>query len=158
DEIQVIIKEIDYKDVDVSPLKTLLNSFFDFDASYDQARSTIHDMDVESARKQLFVAVGERLTNAMFQEQDKVEEASFLRQLLGDMKKEIRVLCKITQDLQVLLIDTDEKVQEAKLATSFATQEFDACFDADLNSDLDQKKEHLEALRQELINYKLCLD
>ncbi|KAH0722551.1 hypothetical protein KY290_005204 [Solanum tuberosum] len=35
-EIQVIIKEMDYNDVDVSPLKKLLNSFFDFSASYDQ--------------------------------------------------------------------------------------------------------------------------
>ncbi|KAG5606602.1 hypothetical protein H5410_028094 [Solanum commersonii] len=56
DEIQVIIKEMDCKDVDVSPLKKLLNSFFDFAVSYDQARSTLHDMDVESARKELFVA------------------------------------------------------------------------------------------------------
>lgn len=144
--------------MDVSLLKTLLNSFFDFAASYDQARSTLHDIDVESARKQLFVAAGERLTNSMFEDQDKVEEASSLRQLFGDMKKEIRALCKRAQDLQVLLIDADEKVQEDKLATSFATQEFDACFDADFKSDLDQKKENLEAIRQELINYKLCLD
>ena len=51
-------------------------------------------MDVERAKKKLFVAAGERLTNAMFEKQDKVEEVSSLRQLLGDMKKEIRALCK----------------------------------------------------------------
>ncbi|KAH0645323.1 hypothetical protein KY284_033207 [Solanum tuberosum] len=94
DEIQVIIKEMDCKDMDVSPLKKLLNSFFDFAASYDQARSTLHDMDVESAIKELFVAAGERLTNSMFEEQDKVEEVSSLRQSLDSMKKEIRALCQ----------------------------------------------------------------
>ncbi|KAH0672830.1 hypothetical protein KY290_025059 [Solanum tuberosum] len=146
DEIQVIIKEMDCKDVDVSPLKKLLNSFFDFTVSYDQARSTLHDMDVESARKKLFVATGERLTNAMFEEQDKVEEVSSLRQLLDNMKKEIRAFCKRVQDFQVLLTASEDEVEVAKLATLFATQEFDACIDADLTNDL-------EDMCQELINY-----
>ncbi|KAG5580737.1 hypothetical protein H5410_051364 [Solanum commersonii] len=103
-------------------------------------------MDAESPKKELFVVVGERLTNAMFEEQDIVEEVSTLRQSPDNMKKEIRALCK------------RDKVEGAKLATLFSTQEFDACFDADLTNDLEQKKEHLEAMRQELINYKLCLD
>ncbi|KAK4716534.1 hypothetical protein R3W88_014872 [Solanum pinnatisectum] len=121
DEIQVIIKEMDCKDVDVSPLKKLLNSFFVFSILYVQARSTLHDMDVESARKELFVATGERLTNAMFEEQDKVEEVSSLRQSLDNMKKEIRALYKRAQDFQVLLTALKDEVEGAKLATLFAT-------------------------------------
>ncbi|KAH0650439.1 hypothetical protein KY284_030351 [Solanum tuberosum] len=158
DEIQVIIKEMDCKDMDVSPLKKLLNSFFDFAASYDQARSTLHDMDVESARKELFVAARECLTNSMFEEQDKVDEVSSLRQSLDSMKKEIRALCKKAQDLQARLAAAKDEVEGANQATLFATQEFDACFDVDLTNDLGQKREHLEVMRQELINYKLCLD
>ncbi|KAK4724167.1 hypothetical protein R3W88_026946 [Solanum pinnatisectum] len=116
DEIQVIIKEMDYKDVDVSPLKKLSNSFFDFAASYDQARSTLHDMDVESPRKELFVVLGERLTNVMFEEQDKVEEVSSLRQSPDNIKKEIRALCKRVQDLKFLLNTAEDEVEGAKLS------------------------------------------
>uniref|UniRef100_M1BUG3 Aminotransferase-like plant mobile domain-containing protein n=1 Tax=Solanum tuberosum TaxID=4113 RepID=M1BUG3_SOLTU len=158
DEIQVIIKEMDCKDVDISPLKKLLNSFFDFAASYDQARSTLHDMDVENARKELFVAAGERLTNSMFEEQDKVEDVSSLRHSLNNMKKEIRALCKRAQDLQAHLAAAEDEVEGVKQATLLATQEFDSCYDVDLTNDLGQKREHLEAMRQELINSKLYLD
>ncbi|KAH0644633.1 hypothetical protein KY284_032517 [Solanum tuberosum] len=119
DEIQVIIKEMDCKDVDISPLKKLLNSFFT--TLYDQARSTLHDMDVESARKALFVAAGERLTNSMFEEQDKVEEVSSLHQSLDNMKKKIRALCKRAQDLQACLAAAEDEVEGAKQATLFAT-------------------------------------
>ena len=94
----------------------------------------------------------------MFEEQDKVEEVSSFRQSLDNMKKEIRVLCKRAQDLQAHLAAAEDEVEEANQATLFATQEFYACFDVDLTNDLGQKREHLEAMRQELINYKLCLD
>ncbi|KAH0636359.1 hypothetical protein KY285_036111 [Solanum tuberosum] len=120
DEIQVIIKEMDCKGVDVSPFEKLLNYFFDLAISYDQERLTLHDMDVESNRKELFVAAVERLTNAMFEEQDEVEEVSSLRHSL-DIMKEIRALCKRAQDLQVLLTATKDEVEEANLATLFAT-------------------------------------
>lgn len=103
------------------------------------------------------VATGERSTNATFEEKHKFEEASFLRQLLGDMKKEIRASCKRAQDLEVVLIAAEEKVEEAKLGTSFSTKQFDAWFDTDLKNDLERKKEHIEDMRQDLINYKLCL-
>ncbi|KAH0725041.1 hypothetical protein KY284_000906 [Solanum tuberosum] len=94
----------------------------------------------------------------MFEEQDKVEEVSSLRQSLDNIKKDIRALCKRPQDLKVLLTPIEDEVEGSKLATLFAIQEFDACFDVDLMNNLGQKKEHLEAMRQKLINYKLCLD
>ncbi|KAH0743337.1 hypothetical protein KY290_031330 [Solanum tuberosum] len=75
----------------------------------DQARLTLHDMDVESSIKEVFVAAGE-LTNVMFEEQDKVEEVSSLRQPLDNMKKEISVLCKRAKDLQVLLTGAEDEV------------------------------------------------
>ncbi|PHT93969.1 hypothetical protein T459_01851 [Capsicum annuum] len=48
DEVQVIIKEMDCKDVDISPLRKLLYNFFDLATSYDQARSMICDMNEEA--------------------------------------------------------------------------------------------------------------
>ncbi|KAH0732947.1 hypothetical protein KY290_004532 [Solanum tuberosum] len=82
----------------------------------------------------------------MFEEQDKVEEVSSLRQSLDNMKKEIRALCKRAQDLKVLSTPTEDEVEGSKLATLFAIQEFDARFDVDLTNNLGQKKEHLEAM------------
>ncbi|KAH0764908.1 hypothetical protein KY285_000779 [Solanum tuberosum] len=62
----------------------------------------------------------------MFEEQDKVEEVSSLRQSLDNMKKEIRALCKRAQDLKVLSTPSEDEVEGSKLATLFAIQEFDA--------------------------------
>ncbi|PHT27545.1 hypothetical protein CQW23_32851 [Capsicum baccatum] len=50
------------------------------------------------------------------------------------------------------------EAKEANLESFIAAKEFDASFDADLSNGVDQKKERLEAMRQDLINYKLCLD
>ena len=50
DEVKVIIREMDCKDVDIYPLRKLLNTFFDLAISYDQACSTLHGMDVKAAR------------------------------------------------------------------------------------------------------------
>ncbi|KAF3644776.1 hypothetical protein FXO38_19980 [Capsicum annuum] len=55
DKIQVIIKEMDCKDVDTSLLGKLLRDFFDLSTLYDQARSMLHDMDVEAARAELIL-------------------------------------------------------------------------------------------------------
>ncbi|MCE5166021.1 hypothetical protein HAX54_014087, partial [Datura stramonium] len=56
-----------------------------------------------------------------------------------------------------------ERIEEAKIGVSTTDKDFDACNDADLLNDddltdLEQKRERLEAMRQDLINYKLCLD
>ncbi|MCE0480755.1 hypothetical protein HAX54_037858 [Datura stramonium] len=52
EEVQVILKEMDCKDVDVSLLMRLVKSFFELASIYDQARSTLHDKDMEAARKE----------------------------------------------------------------------------------------------------------
>ncbi|XP_059277685.1 uncharacterized protein LOC132031801 [Lycium ferocissimum] len=135
DEIRVILEEMDGKDVD----------------------------DVEAARKESFIAAGERLSNAMLEEYEKVAEVSSIHQSLDKVKEKIEKLRKKERDLEALLEVTEKEVEEAKLGASTASNEFDACFDVDLSNaddliDLERKKERLEAMRQDLINYKLCLD
>ncbi|MCD9640436.1 hypothetical protein HAX54_025739 [Datura stramonium] len=49
EEVQVILEEMDGKDVDVPPLLRLMKSFFELVALYDQARSTLHDKDMEAS-------------------------------------------------------------------------------------------------------------
>ncbi|MCD9639494.1 hypothetical protein HAX54_024065, partial [Datura stramonium] len=82
-EVQVILEEMDGKDVDVSPLMRLVKSFFELAAIYDQARSTLHDKDMEAARKELSIAAREHLLNAMFEEHEKIEKVSSIRQSLS---------------------------------------------------------------------------
>ncbi|MCD7455462.1 hypothetical protein HAX54_028234 [Datura stramonium] len=79
------------------------------------------------------------------------------------VKEKIEKLRRKEKDLEILLAATEKEVEEAKLVVSTAEKDFDACNDVDLlNSDelteLEQKKERLEAMRQDLINYKPCLD
>ncbi|MCE5166099.1 hypothetical protein HAX54_014774 [Datura stramonium] len=102
-----------------------------------QARSALYDKDMEAARKEFSITVGE-------------------------VKEKIEKLCRKEKDLEILLDATKKEIEEAKLGVSIAEKDFDACNDAYLlNSDdlddLEQKKERLKAMRQDLINYKLCL-
>ncbi|MCE5166335.1 hypothetical protein HAX54_017682 [Datura stramonium] len=80
EEVQVILDEMDAKDVDVSPLMKLLKSFFEFATIYDQARSALHDKDMEAARKEFSIIAGECLSNAMLEEYEKIEKVSSIRQ------------------------------------------------------------------------------
>ncbi|KAF3639842.1 hypothetical protein FXO37_23788 [Capsicum annuum] len=125
DEVQVIINEIDCKDMDIYPLRKLLHDFFDLATSYDQARSMLHNMNEEAERKELFYVTRKRLTYAMLEEDKK---------------------------------EAENETKEEKLESSVVAKEFDASFDEDLSNGVDQKKVRLEAMHQDLINYKLCLD
>ncbi|PHT72243.1 hypothetical protein T459_23028 [Capsicum annuum] len=96
DEVQVIINEIDCKDMDIYPLRKLLHDFFDLATSYDQARSMLHNMNEEAERKELFYVTRKRLTYAMLEEDKKVKATSSIRQSLQNMKKKIKKLCRKT--------------------------------------------------------------
>ncbi|MCD7460187.1 hypothetical protein HAX54_043036 [Datura stramonium] len=159
EEVQVILDEMDGKGVDVSPFMKLWKSFFELASIYDQAQSTLHDKDMEAARKEFSITAGERLSNAMLEEYDKIEKVSSILQYLNEVKEKIEKLRIKEKDPEILLDATEREVEEAKLGVSTAEKDFDACNDADLlNSDdltdLEQKKERLEAMRQDLItNY-----
>ncbi|MCE5165669.1 hypothetical protein HAX54_011448 [Datura stramonium] len=128
-----------------------------------QAQSALHDKDMEAARKELSIAVGERLSNSMLEEHEKIEKVSSVRQSLSKVKEKIEKLQRKEKDLEILLATTEKEVEEAKLGVSTVEKDFDACNDVDLlNSNdlinLERKEERLEAMHQDLINYKLLLD
>ncbi|MCD9645052.1 hypothetical protein HAX54_033705 [Datura stramonium] len=127
-----------------------------------KARSALHDKDMEAARKELSITVGERISNAMLEEDEKIEKVSSICQSLSKVKEKTEKLHTKEKDLEILLAATKKEVEEAKLGVSTAEKDFDACNDVDLLnsndlSDLVQKKECLEAMHKDLINYKLCL-
>ncbi|MCD7446311.1 hypothetical protein HAX54_000121 [Datura stramonium] len=118
---------------------------------------------MEAARKELFIIAGERLPNSILEEHERIEKVSSIRQSLSEVKKKIERLRKKEKDLEVLLEATEKEVEKSKLGVSTAEKDFDACNDVDLLNyddltDLEQKKEHLEAMRQDLVNYKIYLD
>lgn len=86
--------------------------------SYDQVRSTLHNMDMEVARKELFLGAGKSLLNVTLEEYEKVRVMSSLQQLLGNMKKMIKELYKKAQALEVLLGSVKDEVKEVNIATS----------------------------------------
>ncbi|MCD9642326.1 hypothetical protein HAX54_029037 [Datura stramonium] len=134
-EVQVIIEEMDGKDVDVFLLMRLVKSFFELASIYDQARLTLHDKDMQAARKELSIEVRERLSNVMFEEHEKIEKVSSIRQSLSEVKEEIEKLCQKEKDLEVFLESTKKEIEEAKLGVSTAEKDFDACNDANLLND-----------------------
>ncbi|MCD7469409.1 hypothetical protein HAX54_008454 [Datura stramonium] len=93
-----------------------------------QARSSLHDKDIEDARKKLSITAGERLSNAIFEEHEKIEKVSFICQSLREVKEKIEKSHKKEKDLEVLLEATEKDVEEAKLGVSTA----DACNNPDL--------------------------
>ncbi|PHU19713.1 hypothetical protein BC332_10864 [Capsicum chinense] len=82
DKVQVIIMEMNYKDMDISPLRKLLHDFFDLGTSYDQAQSMFYDMNEEAAREKLFFVARECLSNAMLEEDENIRATSSIRQSL----------------------------------------------------------------------------
>ncbi|MCD7467944.1 hypothetical protein HAX54_005652 [Datura stramonium] len=109
EEVQVILEEMDGKDVDISPLMRLMKSFLELAAIYDQARSTPHDKYMKATRKDLSIEV----------------------------KEKIGKLHRKEKDLEVLLEAIEKEVEESKLGASTAEKDFDACNDADLLNDDD---------------------
>ncbi|MCE3051005.1 hypothetical protein HAX54_048735 [Datura stramonium] len=110
EEVHVILNEMDCKDMDVSPLMKLLKSFFELAAIYDQARSTLHDKDMDVARKKLSITARERLSNSMFDEHEKIEKVSSIHQSLRKVKERIEKLHRKEKDLEVLLEATEKEV------------------------------------------------
>ncbi|PHT74253.1 hypothetical protein T459_21530 [Capsicum annuum] len=110
------------------------------------------------ASKRLSQDEREWLSNAMLKEDEKVEVASSIQQSLQNVKKKIKELCRMVEVLQSLLAAAENEAKEVRLGDSVTTKEFDASFDADLSNGVDQMKERPEAMRQDLINYKLCID
>ncbi|PHU09265.1 hypothetical protein BC332_21125 [Capsicum chinense] len=110
------------------------------------------------ASKRLSQDEREWLSNAMLKQDEKVEVASSIQQSLQNAKKKIKELCRMVEVLQSLLAAAENEAKELRLGDSVTTKEFDASFDADLSNGVDQKKERPKAMRQDLINYKLCID
>ncbi|MCD9638016.1 hypothetical protein HAX54_021627 [Datura stramonium] len=54
EEVQVILEDMDDKDVDVSPLIKLIKSFFELAAIYNQAQLTLHDKDRSCKKRVIY--------------------------------------------------------------------------------------------------------
>ncbi|XP_070028997.1 uncharacterized protein [Nicotiana sylvestris] len=156
---KVILEAMGGDDVDIFPLRNLLESLFDLAASYNKTRSDLSDKVEENA-----ISDGEiHLTNAMIEEEEeKVREVSSIRQSLVTVKEKIEKLREKEKNLEALLEVAEKEVEESKLGVSNIRKEYDACctvlLTTDDLADLGKKKKYLEAMLKDFSNYKLCLD
>ncbi|KAG5590907.1 hypothetical protein H5410_041421 [Solanum commersonii] len=139
DDICEIFKEMSEMNVlDLSPLKSLVDSLFDHATSYDQEHSNFIDKAHEDKKMELISNAKERL------ELFKVEEGERkgLEAILEAAKKKVEEV-----EANILAIEDEISSYENMI---LLTLEDSIC--------LEQKRECLEANRQDLTNYKLRLD
>ncbi|MCD9644356.1 hypothetical protein HAX54_032543 [Datura stramonium] len=82
-----------------------------------KARSALHDKDMETARKEFSITAGERLSNSMLEEYEKIEKVSSIHQSLSEVKEKIEKLRRKEKYLEILLDATEKEVEEAKFST-----------------------------------------
>ncbi|OIT05715.1 hypothetical protein A4A49_61560 [Nicotiana attenuata] len=157
---KVILEAMDGDDVDIYPLRNLLESIFKLAALYNKIRSALSEKVEETAISEVEV----HLTNAKIEEEEKAREVPSIRQSLVTMKEKIAKLREKEKNLEALLGVAEKEVKEANLGASTARKEYDAWYNAlliaDDLADLEKKKKkkYLEAMLKDLANYKLCLD
>ncbi|OIT34403.1 hypothetical protein A4A49_61160 [Nicotiana attenuata] len=155
-EIQVILEEMDAKDMDISPLKDLLTAFFELATSYDQARSTLFDKDVDVEKSESFFNAKEHLDLVLTEKGKKVEKLSTTSQSLKEAKEKVK-------QLRALRDVAKKEVEEIESRVSSAEEEYRRCSDVSLATiddlaGVETKKQHLDATLKDLVNYNLCLD
>ncbi|KAG5572668.1 hypothetical protein H5410_062434 [Solanum commersonii] len=136
DDICEIFKEMSEMNLlDLSPLKSLVDSFFDHNTSYDQEHSNFVDKAHEDKKMELISNVKERL------ELFKVEE--------GEKAKHVSSNKKSLEKVQANILATEDEISSYENMSLLTLED---------SLRLEQKKECLEASRQDLTNYKLRLD
>lgn len=155
DEVQVILKHIDKLDVDISPLKNLLDTFFGLASSYDQARSFLAKKVMELENSEPYLKAKENLAHVLNKRSEKSKELSVALRSLKETKKQVKELKAFRDAIQKEVKDVESKV-------STAEQEYNKYADVSLANEnasyeVEEKKKILEASLQELANYKLCL-
>ncbi|OIT22726.1 hypothetical protein A4A49_62280, partial [Nicotiana attenuata] len=129
---KVILEAMGGDDVDISPLRNLLESLFELATSYNKTRSDLSEK--------------------------KVREVSSIRQSLVTVKEKIEKFREQEKNLEALLEVAEKEVEEAKLGASTIRKEYDACctslLTADDLADLEKKKKYLEVMLKDLANNK----
>ncbi|KAH0695829.1 hypothetical protein KY289_013311 [Solanum tuberosum] len=164
DDICEIFKEMsDMNLLDLSPLKSLVDSLFDHATSYDQEHSNFVDKAHGDKKMELISNAKERLELFKVEEGEKAKHVSSNKKSLKKVKRKLATLQGEREGLEAVLEAAKKKVEEVQakiLATEDEISSYENMSLLTLENSLrlEQKKECLEASRQDLTNYKLRLD
>ncbi|KAH0708827.1 hypothetical protein KY284_010254 [Solanum tuberosum] len=164
DDICEIFKEMSEMNLlDLSPLKSLVDSLFDHATSYDQEHSNFVDKTHEDKKMELISNATKSLELFKVEEGEKAKHVSSNKKSLKKVKRKLATLQGEREGLGVVLEAAKkkvEKVQAKVLATEDEISSYENMSLLTLEDSLrlEQKRECLEASRQDLTNYKLRLD
>ncbi|KAH0775696.1 hypothetical protein KY290_007107 [Solanum tuberosum] len=162
DDICEIFKEMSEMNLlDISPLKSLVDSLFDHATSYDQEHSNFVDKAHEDKKMELISNAKERLELFKVEEGEKAKHVSFNKKSLKKVKRKLATLQGEREGLEIVLEAAKKKVKEVQakiLATEDEISSYENMSLLTLEDSirLEQKRECLKASRQDLTNYKLC--
>ncbi|KAH0644777.1 hypothetical protein KY284_032661 [Solanum tuberosum] len=149
--------------LDLSPLKILVDSLFDHATSYDQEHSNFVDKSHEDKKIELISNAKVRLELFKVEEGEKAKHVSSNKKSLKKVKRKLATLQGEREGLEAVLEVAKKKVEEVQ-AKILATEEEISSYEnmslltLEDSISLEQKRECLEASRQDLTNYKLRLD
>ncbi|KAH0642023.1 hypothetical protein KY285_034510 [Solanum tuberosum] len=149
--------------LDLSPLKILVDSLFDHATSYDQEHSNFVDKSHKDKKMELISNAKERLELFKVEEGEKAKHVSSNKKSLKKVKRNLATLQGEREGLEAVLEVAKKKVEEVQ-AKILATEEEISSYEnmslltLEDSISLEQKRECLEASRQDLTNYKLRLD
>ncbi|KAH0722356.1 hypothetical protein KY290_005033 [Solanum tuberosum] len=164
DDICEFFKEMSEMNLlDLSPLKSLVDSLFDHATSYDQEHSNFVDKVHEDKKMVLISNAKEHLELFKVEEGEKAKHVSSNKKSLKKVKRKLATLQGEREGLEAVLEAAKKKVEEVQakiLATEDEISSYENMSLLTLEDSLrlEQKRECLEASRQDLTNYKLRLD
>ncbi|XP_027772997.1 girdin-like [Solanum pennellii] len=164
DDIYEIFKEMSEMNLfDLSPLKSLVDSLFDHATSYDQEHSNFVDKAPGDRKMELLSNAKERLELFKVEECEKAKHVSSNKKSLKKVKRKLATLQGEREGLEAVLDAAKKNVEEIQAKILAMEDEISSYENMSLLTPedsirMEQKRECLEASRQDLTNYKLRLD
>ncbi|KAG5632183.1 hypothetical protein H5410_003900 [Solanum commersonii] len=124
DDICEIFKEMsEMKLLDLSPLKSLVDSLFDHATSYDQEHTNFVDKAHEDKKMELLSNAKERLELFKVEEGEKAKHVSSNKKSLKKVKRKLATLQGEREGLEVVLEATKKNVEEIQASISATEDE-----------------------------------
>ncbi|KAG5589645.1 hypothetical protein H5410_040159 [Solanum commersonii] len=137
--------------LDLSPLKSLVDSLFDHATSYDQEHSNFVDKAHEDKKMELISNAKDCLQLFKVEEGEKAKHVSSNKKSLKKVKQKLATLQgeKKVEEIQAKILATEDEIFSYENMILLMLED---------SIRLEQKRECLEASCQDLTNYKLRLD
>ncbi|KAM3285026.1 hypothetical protein P3S67_023825 [Capsicum chacoense] len=153
DDVEVMLNDMSGIGAGIFPLQDLLGSFFRMTTSYDQARSAFVDKTTIIKQSEPYLKSKEHLEFVLRERDEKSEKVSVTCTSLEKARKKVEKLKAHRDTVKQEVVEMESKVSADK-------EEFSKYSDVSLATSkaskvVEKKKQVLEAVLQDLVNYKL---